>query len=1124
MAIIKIETPDGIKQVEIEGDAPTEEEQLSIEETFFQPTASASTEEIVRSAFRSSETREESESESEKFTPTHEGEIQDHGFQFFYGRADNALEREARLTETFGENSFIKISDDDYALNLDNIAPELKERYDLPENGTIRVNKPGLSWYDVSGFFGAEAAPLGMALGAGLTFTGVGVFPGMLLMAAAGGAGKAIDELIFEKFEGLQRQTDDQIYGDIATTAALYGAGELVGRGVFAAGRYLLRGPGPKPDASRVASLIAASGGELTERQATIIAREEAKQQLRGAVKEGARPTVTEASGKAIAGRIQAIYEGIFPNAKAAAANRSFIDDTLKQLAAGDITEESAKAALNRNAEQVTTLISNAMKNANVDDAARLAERHVKQVIENEFKVITDLYNPNVGLSTSWQQALNQSARLFEQDTSILYRKAQDLLVDAEGKSLVTFSNKFLTKAIREIQGDKATSAVLGDTFNKGLFKFIKDTDTFTLTELNSLRSSLRMASRDPSLTPGVIDKQIGQMVKAIDETIDNKLQSLAMLRASGGSKTALGDMVQKQVDEQTLLLDQGIRAFEKANTAYRTGIQRFKQGAIGMLDKNLKEGVLFGYKPVLENIVQPGNATQLQAFLKAVTPSGRSIGGITSAPASAFDDAARLALNGDIKGANAALRDAGVPDDIIPKIPEFVQNLKPTDPHFRDVVSQFASTMREYSKFAGTRANPLAIRNSVRDSLAREWLAQAARTSKTAGEFDGVSFMSKFDELGGGVQNLLFGKENAQAIRSLSRDYLMIGNNGKKISEAVSETLGTTAGAIRARAEGLTGGRSVKDTIAELKNITKISQEQSEDALFQAVKNGRIQNADDLVEAVLKSPKNYDRLVAQFGDDVLNGPLNVKDMVMSRIINSAFPEGVSADAVASGAWGLPMRKTLTQLNKNGSVSKIIGQDTVNDLIKLTRLGERISDSSLKSKVGLAAAAFAAGAGMRLITEPIRFIGEASGIFLMGRMMRSKPFLNFLLKPNYSAGFTGRKVGRGGAKLYQKGIAAGADLGPINPTVLNMKEQINRQARLIAATMAKPDSDTRQQFGEAITETIEQIGPAVQQIGPAVQQIGQQISSAPPNPNQQIAQLGPDALRQLEQEKLLGVA
>ena len=117
------------------------------------------------------------------------------------------------------------------------------------------------------------------------------------------------------------------------------------------------------------------------------------------------------------------------------------------------------------------------------------------------------------------------------------------------------------------------------------------------------------------------------------------------------------------------------------------------------MLDENMKQGFLFGQKPVLEAIVQEGNDAQLKAFLKASTPSGRSLGGITSAPASAFDDAARAAVNGDIKGANAILRDAGVSDDVIPKIPEFVANLKPTDPHFRDVTTQFATRMREIAK-----------------------------------------------------------------------------------------------------------------------------------------------------------------------------------------------------------------------------------------------------------------------------------------------------------------------------------------------------------------------------------------------------------------------------------------
>ena len=58
---------------------------------------------------------------------TNKGEIKDHSFQFWYGRADNDSDREARLTQEFGPESFIKLASDDYALDLDKISPEKKQ-------------------------------------------------------------------------------------------------------------------------------------------------------------------------------------------------------------------------------------------------------------------------------------------------------------------------------------------------------------------------------------------------------------------------------------------------------------------------------------------------------------------------------------------------------------------------------------------------------------------------------------------------------------------------------------------------------------------------------------------------------------------------------------------------------------------------------------------------------------------------------------------------------------------------------------------------------------------------------------------------------------------------------------
>ena len=278
---------------------------------------------------------------------TNEGEVDDHFFQFKYGRADNDEEREKRLTAEFGENSFIRKGYGDYLLNLDNIGQAKKEEYNLPLEGTIHVNEPGLSWYDVSGFLGGEAAPLGAALGAGLVFSGVGIVPGMLIMGAAGATGKGFDELIEAKFEKMNTQTDDEVYKDIALTGGLYAVGEGLGRGLFAAGRYLLKGPGPKPDPQRIAQLIEKG---LPEGEATVLAREEAKKSLRQAVEEGARPTLKEASGKALAGRLQAIYEGIFENRVAAESNRKFIQKKMDAFKEGRLSEADLVKVLDEQA------------------------------------------------------------------------------------------------------------------------------------------------------------------------------------------------------------------------------------------------------------------------------------------------------------------------------------------------------------------------------------------------------------------------------------------------------------------------------------------------------------------------------------------------------------------------------------------------------------------------------------------------------------------------------------------------------------------------------------------------------------------------------------------------------
>lgn len=1127
MPIIQVETPDGVKQVEIEGDAPTEEEQESIENTFFRPQREPTAKQMVSAAF--GDVEKEDKDQPPPFEPTNPGEVEDAGFQFMYGRADSVGDKAKRLEGEFGPNTFQQVEGtDNFVLLLDNISPEKKKEYDLPETGTIYANEPGFSWYDVAGFGGAEAAPLATSLGAGLMFSGVGLIPGMILMAGAGAAGKAFDEFVIEdKLEQMNTQADDQVWGDVAMTGAFYGLGEGLGRGLFAAGRRLLKGPGPAPDPARIGELVA---GGMGRSEATKIAREEAKTQLRRAVAEGARPTVSEVSQKAILGRMQSIYEGIFPNAKAAAKNLDFVKDTLARLGAGEIDDAVAKDILGRQSEAINRLVADAMKNANVDEATRIANQHLQKVIDNEFKVLLDMYNPNMALRTGWKDTANLSARLFEQDSSILYKKAEDLLkgvVDNEGKNAATFSSKSLQDAVKELKADKSRVAVMGEAFDQGLFSYIKNPskfreqgstlgdDVFTLTELTSLRSALRSVGKDPALMPGMNDAAIGKIVSGIDDAINNRLDGLVYLRTDAGRKTAARFGGAQWDEATTKLFEDGVMAWKKAQDFHASGIKRFKSFSEELLERNIRSGVTISDKEVLQAVVRDGQPDALLRYLKSVTPSGRATAGIQTVPQSVFDDAAKAANAGQFKQANTILDDAGVSDEIVKRLPAFAEKLGVDDPYGKMIASEFSDTIRSLGKMAEARANPLQFRNRVRDSLAREWMQQNYTTSQIAGEFSPTVFASRFDQLGK-TADALFGKKNATALRELMKDYHKVGMSNTQFATATGEALGATAQAIRSRAMGLTGGRSISDEIANVQSIMREAERQSEDALFQAFAKGRIDDADSLVNAILKKPANYDRLVKEFGAE-LDGPGGVKDMVMSRVMEAAFPQGILPDVVASGAWGAPMRIQLGRLNRNGALAKVLGdgdraagQLIVDDLVKASKLGERISDQALKGKQGLASAAFAAGAGMRLITAPLSFIGEAAGIFAMGRVMRMPFFLNSLLSPRYSAGVFGAT---GGRRLLQQGQRAGADLDGVSPLGLELRERVAQESRAVLASLGEQgvDSDTRQDMSAFVRDNIRQ----------PIQQMGQVVDQQAPDMASQAQQMNP--LRQMELNKLLGM-
>jgi len=1114
MNLIKVETPwteSGFSEFEIRGEKPTEKElgdisslvkeiareklaqSLPQERESGLPNLEAlsAQRQARRKQRRKARAQLSGQEGSTSFVPDHKGEVQNAWFHFKYGRADDNEERESRLTESFGPGTFKNVGGNQYALLLDNIDPQIKEDHGLPEEGTIMVNQPGFSGYDVATFFGEEALPLGMALGVGVLTGGTGIIPSMLFMAAAGAGGKAIDELIVEKAEGHQKQTDEEIYGDIGKWGLYYGLGEGVGRALFGIGRYLLKGKGPVVDPVAVDAFKRQG---FSNKQAAILAREKSKGLYREAIKEGARPTIRTISGKAITGRIQAIYEGIFPNNAAAEKNFRYVRERLNMLDDDGVSVGASKRILDDVSAQISKNINAYMKEANVDEASKLAYRHLEKVIENEFRLIRDFYNPTEGVTTTWLQALSDAGRLFDQDSAWLYRKADDLfdqVVDSRGQSLVRFSPELIKKAVTEVRDDtRMAKDISGDLFNSSFFKkMLGREEDFSFKELMSLRSALQLTGKDPSLMPAVSDRHIGKIIKSINKTVDDKLGYLNEFKVNNKYPPGFDK-------ETAALFAKGLHARKQADKFYSEGMEKFTAFSTEKLFKDIKTGVTVADKDVLEAIVTPGSADKLKFFLDRVTPSTSKAGLLAGTNERVFLQAAAFAKQGQIKQANEVLANAGLTEEVIKRIPDFVENLPRNDAYRVLLTEQFEETLETFGRYAAQRANPEKFKHAARDRLAAEWLKQAERSSLKNGVFSGPSFATKFDGLDLEMQNLLFGDTKAAAIRELTRDYYRMGFNNKRFVEEAAAPIQTAEGAaLRAGAEDIVGGRTLADEISNLQQVAKTALEQSEDEFFQAVAKGNLSNADEVVTAVLKNPKYYERIKNEFGETELDVPMGFKDMTMARIMEVAFPEGIvgepGLDRVATGAWAPAMKKAITTLNSNGALSKILGQDTIDDLLKLSRIGEGISNKALKSQAALAPAAFAAGAFVRFLTNPLAFAGEAASIYTVGRIMRQKWFLNSLLKPNLRAGFWGvtRKgkmpvLTRGGRRMYQRAVEQGIDINlpPFmglkqGPALLELRERVAQEARMIAAAMG---IDVTSASGEQLDRAIEEYGPVIE--------------------------------------------
>ena len=1078
---------------------------------------------------------QESTDEVSDIAPTVEGQVTDSGVRYEFGKRDTAQEQEEFLTQVYGPDSFVKDNRGRYLLNLDNISPEVKARQNLPdEGGLMWFNKPGGGFLglfdmpDIVEFGGRYRGELIGGTAVALATTGLGLLPASILIGLGAGTGKGFDELI-EYDQGTQRQTPDEIYGDVATATAYNALGNFIVGGAIRTVGKLIRGPG-NPDAQVISDLMDQG---LSESAAKAAAVQMQRTATRDAIKGGARPTIQEATGKAVLGRIQAIQESIFPNRKAARANRKYIQDLIQKYKNGELSDDAFGAALDENVKNVSRLISGTMKDP--DEAVKLANQHLRDVIEKEMNELKALYTTGDETAAAFQNEMTRMVRLWQNNNKEMYDNAGQLMGDAK---------IFKSEGLRKLVDDqiKAPLAKEQGLANNPVYQYILGkTDDYTIGELQALRSAVQN-SRSGSLVGDVTDNQLKGLSDKLDEMFDGAAnsinQKIDQLRSGGNATYAdvglapppgrpSSQFIPK--DDANKLADQlssGLEKFKDAQKHYREGAEIFKTGAMNMLNQNIKEGYFADLSSVVEAVVQPGKPQLLLNYLKGVTPDATVRGAMQSISETQWNAMANAARQGNITEVNRLLG-ANFPElaggdsaakATLSKIglgfrpPKFIESLPQNDPYRQRVLGELADTFQLHAEDAAAAAAGTAHRDVARKALASTWIKSTVQQADDLGVFDPAAFRRSFDNLGKEVQDALFGQTEAKRLNRVLKDFALVAPDPVRG--------GFRFGSV---APSSVSSPKMRTIVENLQADVARAQEQSSSALFKAVKTGRIDDADSLVQAAVKDPKLVDELINKVPSYTLDEPFGLKDAMMSRIIREAFPKGITEEAVASGAWRDAMAASIINLNQRGSLSKVLGQDVVRDLVKLTKIP--VGDQALKGKGGLAAPTYVAGLGVALIANPAATIPSVAGIFLSSRILRNKTFLNLLTRPNIRAADLKQGIKALADDLMAKAKADGVtltrqqalaeakkQLGDLSVFRRRVNDVIGKEFRLISSTLASGslDSETRQEIGETISQGVDAVRPVVQDIQqqiPAAAQAAQEI-----NP-----------LRQQEINKLLGV-
>ena len=877
--------------------------------------------------------------------------IKNYGLRMDLARAENADEYRLRLQDAGFDESmyFQEPRTGNFVLRLDRVPEDLKKQYDLKGTGNLQIEDDKIfTKQDIAEFFSANSGPIVGGTIAALAASGVGLIPAAALAGAGSAAGYLLEEGV-EYAGGVQSQDLGSV-GRTAAFEAVAGAiGEGAARGVAAVGGRLLKGP----------------GGDVAN-QTRVLARE--------AIEEGARPTVRAATTSPILGRLQAIYEGVFPNQKAANQNADAVLRQVRKLRADQgvdtpVDYNALRDALQRDITRIY---------GTPEDLIKQANRDLDGIVAQEIdKVKAYFGNPDPRGARPIAEALQIAKQTFDEDVAALYGKA-DLLL---GRSPIVETTG-IKRTLQGIIEDNPALNLQESAFGKFVMNM---DDKVNVQTANSLRTVLNQASFDPSLVGAADKAMLTRLNNSVQSAFMSSEASLAaVLAGNAPARTAGGQFVSLR---NLTSAREGLKTLREAQNFYSKGVDRFQNAMASKLFQQYRTGVDFNPESLTDpkfGLLVPNNGEVLRKFLNAATPFGRT--------------AERSAARGRVSMVPQSIRDV-VPDIDITLPNGQRQNMRDAigfldpieDPLRRHYEEVFQTQKAFAERVAAARERGVAVREAVRRQIAGDYLTKMFDQQRNLlGQLDPSKVAEEIRKLGS-TGKVLFGTGSKGQYNQVLQGLRDMASLGRTVT---NDDLARLA------------GQPITDQVEVIRALTKTQEKLKGTRLLRTLERAAADNDPEAILNAVFRRQNAGAVAA--AKDIL-GPTSetmeaVRDLGLRKILSSAGdPDMMSADDFVKAVFdGRHADKLEASLNAYGreTLEALFGKNTTDGLYALSNFSNISSQVPIKGLGGLAAPTIAQSLGIvGLLTAPGATLGTAGGLFIMSRLLRNKAFLKMITKP-----------------------------------------------------------------------------------------------------------------------------